>query len=183
MPTHPLIAPALLALAPLLLLTTSPRTGAAPALAVLPLFGGMQLLRMLLPQALRRDAFSAALVAATATACTTWVLSAQQPYAQAQLAQLLPLLAVNAAWWQLARSDEPPRRLFALSLLLAVAPWLLILLRVALDGLLQWLPAAGPGLGRALRSPPLQLIIAAALLALGQHLRRRHAAATENTAA
>ena len=183
MPAHPLIAPALLALAPLLLLTDSPRTGAMPALAVLPLFGSLQVLLMLLPRALRRDAFSAALVAATATACTTWVLSAQQPYAQAQLARFLPLLAANAAWWQLARSDEPPRRLFALSLLLTVAPWLLILLRVALEEMLRWLPGAGAGMGRLLHSAPLQLILAAALLALGQHLRHRHAAATENPAA
>ncbi|MCQ4166866.1 hypothetical protein [Tahibacter harae] len=182
MPAHPLIAPALLALAPLLLLTANPRTGVAPALAVLPLFGTLQLLLMLLPRVLRRDAFSAAVVAATATACTSWVLGAQQPYAQAQLAQFLPVLAANAAWWQLARSDEPPWRLFALSLLLAAAPWLLILLRAALEEALRWLPAAGPGLGRLLHSAPLQLMLAAALVALGQYLRHRYAAPETPTA-
>lgn len=174
----PRFAAALLFLTPLLPSAHDTHAGLRLGVVVLVTLLSLQALLHLAGAAQRRRAFAAALWSAVAVALTSWFLSAHGVLDRSQIA-LLPLIAVNAAWWRTHRT-QGAITLGASSLLLALACVATGLLRSVIDMLA---PDNGRlfvgGLAQWLASPPGLAITAAITLALWQHMRPLPAGAPE----
>lgn len=166
----PRLAAALLFLTPLLLSAHDAHSGLRLGLAVLATLLSLQALLLLAGAAQHRDAFAAALWSAVAVALASWFLLAHCVLDRLQIA-LVPLIAANAAWWRMQRTQSTITQ-SASSLQLALACIAVGLLRDGVDALASDNSRLFvSGIARWLASPPGLAITAALALALWQHLR------------